>query len=49
MPKTEGRYHEEFRDLAKIVRGVKSLAWDFEHDLIVQEALMLASGLPLDD
>lgn len=49
MPKTEGRYHEEFRDLAKIVRGEKSLAWDFEHDLIVQEALMLASGLPLDD
>lgn len=49
MPKTEGRYHGEFRDLAKIVKGEKSLAWNSEHDLIVQEALMLASGLPLDD
>ena len=49
MPKTEGRYHGEFRDLAKIVKGEKSLAWNSEHDLIVQETLMLASGLPLDD
>ncbi len=49
MPKTEGRYHGEFRDLAKIVKGEKSLGWNSEHDLIVQEALMLASGLPLDD
>lgn len=49
MPKSEGRYHGEFRDMAKVVRGEKSLAWDSDHDLIVQETLMRASGLPLGD
>ena len=48
MPKTEGRYHGEFRDMAKVMRGEKSLAWDSGHDLIVQETLMRAAGLPLD-
>lgn len=49
MLKTEGRYHWEFRDMAKVVKGEKSLAWNSEHDLIVQETLMRASGLPLDE
>lgn len=49
MPKTEGRYHGEFRDMAKVVNGDKTLAWSSEHDLIVQQALLQASGLPLDD
>lgn len=47
MP-AEGRYHGEFRDLAKVVRGEKELAWDAAHDLAVQETLLRASGLPLD-
>jgi len=46
MPKTDGRYHEEFRDMAKIVRGEKSLAWDSAHDLAVQETLLQAAGMP---
>ncbi|MGC6467774.1 MAG: Gfo/Idh/MocA family protein [Akkermansiaceae bacterium] len=49
LPKTEGRYHGEFRDMAKVIRGEKPLAWDSKHDLIVQESLMRASGLPLDE
>lgn len=49
MPEIEGRYHGEFRDMAKIIRGEKSLAWDSAHDLIVQETLLRASGLLLDD
>ncbi len=48
MPKTDGRYHDEFRDMAKIVRGEKKLAWDSAHDLAVQETLMRAAGMPLD-
>ncbi|MEN8772009.1 MAG: Gfo/Idh/MocA family oxidoreductase [Akkermansiaceae bacterium] len=48
MPKTEGRYHDEFRDMAKVVSGEKLLAWNSDHDLAVQEALLRASGLPLD-
>ena len=49
LPKSEGRYHGEFRDMAKVVRGEKSLAWDSKHDLTVQEALLKATGLPLGD
>jgi predicted dehydrogenase len=49
MPRIEGRYHGEFRDMAKIVRGEKSLAWNSQHDLIVQETLMRATGLPLGE
>ncbi|YCM46856.1 Gfo/Idh/MocA family oxidoreductase (plasmid) [Verrucomicrobiaceae bacterium 227] len=48
MPKMDGRYHDEFRDLAKVVRGEKVLDWDADHDLAVQETLMRASGMPLD-
>jgi hypothetical protein len=44
----EGRYHDEFREMAKILRGEKVLAWDSAHDLAVQETLMRAAGLPLD-
>lgn len=49
LPKSEGRYHGEFQDMAKVVRGEKPLAWDSKHDLIVQEALLRATGLPLGD
>ena len=48
MPKTDGRYHGEFRDMAQIIRGEKSLAWNAAHDIAVQETLLRASGLPLD-
>lgn len=45
LPKPEGRYHGEFRDMARVIRGEKSLAWDAEHDLAVQETLLRAVGL----
>ena len=38
-----GRYDGEFRDLAKIIRGEKKLAWDAVHDITVHETVMLAS------
>ncbi len=45
---TTGRYDDEFRDLAKVIRGEKQLAWDSEHDLAVHEAVLRGSGMPLD-
>jgi hypothetical protein len=48
LPRATGRYDDEFRDLAKIIRGEKTLAWDSAHDLVVQETLLRASGMPLD-
>ena len=48
LPPSEGRYHGEFRDLAKIVGGEKELAWDAAHDLATHETLLRASEMPLD-
>ncbi|MEM1296013.1 MAG: gfo/Idh/MocA family oxidoreductase, partial [Verrucomicrobiota bacterium] len=47
LPRASGRYDEEFRDLAKIIRGEKKLAWNSTHDIAVQETLLRASGMPL--
>jgi predicted dehydrogenase len=46
FPKTSGRYDRDFADLAKVIRGEKALAFTPEHDLAVQETLLLACGLP---
>ena len=43
-----GRYDDEFRDLAKVIRGEKNLAWDSTHDLAVHEAVLRGSGMPID-
>jgi predicted dehydrogenase len=43
-----GRYDGEFRDLAKVIRGEKALAWGAEHDLAVHEAVLRASGMSVD-
>ena len=40
-----GRYDGDFLDLAKVVRGEKEFGWSAEHDLAVQETVLLASGL----
>jgi predicted dehydrogenase len=48
MPKTSGRYDDEFRDLAKVIRGEKQLDWDSAHDLAVHEAILLGSGMETD-
>lgn len=42
------RYDSEFMDLAKVIRGEKSFEWPPEHDLAVQEAVLLGSGLRVD-
>ena len=43
-----GRYDGEFTDLAKVIRGEKKFDWSYEHDLAVQETVLLASGMPLE-
>ncbi|MCZ6672904.1 MAG: Gfo/Idh/MocA family oxidoreductase, partial [Verrucomicrobia bacterium] len=48
MPRPGGRYDGEFTDLAKVIRGEKQLDWSYSHDLDTQEALLLASGMPLN-
>ncbi|WP_417739575.1 Gfo/Idh/MocA family protein [Rosistilla oblonga] len=48
LERSSGRYDDEFRDLAKVIRGEKALRWDSSHDLAVHEAVLLASGLPLN-
>jgi predicted dehydrogenase len=47
FPKPSGRYDSDFADFAKCIRGEKALAYTPEHDLIVQETLLLACGMPL--
>lgn len=42
------RYDGEFMDLAKVIRGEKPFGWPPEHDLAVQEAILLGSGLQVD-
>ena len=42
------RYDADFVDLAKVIRREKEFAFKPEHDLAVQETILLASGLPID-
>jgi predicted dehydrogenase len=46
FPRAGGRYDGDFADLAKVIRGEKAFEFSNEHDLAVQETLLLASGLP---
>ncbi len=47
MPSTGGRYDAEFEDLANVIQGKKKLAWNSEHDVTVEESILLASGMKL--
>ena len=47
LPKYE-RYVADAADMALVLRGEKEFAFSPEHDLAVQESLLLASGLPID-
>jgi hypothetical protein len=38
------RYAEEFRDLARVIRGEKKLAWNAAHDIAVHETALRAAG-----
>ena len=48
LPRAEGRYDDEFRDLASVIRGEKKLRWDRAHDLAVHEAVLRGSGMTID-
>jgi predicted dehydrogenase len=47
FPKSSGRYDRDFADLAKVIRGEKGFAFTPEHDLAVEETLLLACALPV--
>jgi predicted dehydrogenase len=47
FPHAGGRYDGDFADLASVIRGEKAFGFTAEHDLAVQETVLLASGLPL--
>jgi predicted dehydrogenase len=38
------RYEPEFRDLARVIRGEKALAWNATHDIAVHETALRAAG-----
>jgi len=42
------RYVDDAADMARIIRGEKATDFPYEHDLIVQAALLEACGLPLN-
>jgi len=48
MPPMPGRYDEQLIDLARIINGQKESEYPPEHDLAVQEAVLKASGAPLN-
>ncbi len=45
LPKPVGRYDDEFRALANMIRGDLPPEWSAEHDLLVQESVLAASGV----
>ena len=48
LPSMPGRYDEQLIELARIIRGQKESEYPPEHDLAVQEAVLKASGAPLN-
>lgn len=48
FPPAGGRYDAEFLDLAAAIRGEKALPFGAAHDLAVHEAVLRASGMPVD-
>ena len=48
FPDIKGRYDSDFADLAKVIRGEKRLGFSPDHDLTVQETVLLASGMPVN-
>jgi predicted dehydrogenase len=48
LPPMPGRYDDQLVELARIIRGEKESEYSLEHDLAVQEAVLKASGAPLD-
>ena len=48
LPPMPGRYDGQLAELAQIVRGERENPYPPSHDLAVHEAILRASGLPLD-
>lgn len=48
FPAAGGRYDAEFVDLAAAIRGEKALPYGADHDLAVHEAILRASGMPVE-
>ena len=48
LPEMPGRYDDQLIELARVIRGEKESEYPPEHDLAVQEAVLKASGAPLD-
>jgi len=44
LPKSTGRYDDELRALAKMIRGEIEPEWSSEHDLLVQRSVLEACG-----
>lgn len=44
VPKMPGRYDDQLLELAQIIRGERANPYPIEHELIVQETLLAASG-----
>jgi predicted dehydrogenase len=47
MPTSGGRYDDELKELAAVVRGDRAPAFTSAHDLIVHETLLQASEMPM--
>lgn len=48
LPEMPGRYDDQLRELAQVVRGERAPEYDAAHDLAVHEAVLRAGGMPLD-
>lgn len=48
LPEMPGRYDDQLVELARVIRGEMEHPYPPEHDLAVQEAVLLASGRPLE-
>ncbi len=48
LPPMPGRYDDQLIELARIIHGQKESEYPPEHDLAVQDAVLKASGAPLD-
>jgi predicted dehydrogenase len=48
FPPMPGRYDEQLLELAQIIRGERESPYPSSHDLAVHEAILRASGMPLE-
>lgn len=49
LPPSTGRYDNDFLEFAQAIQGQKPASFSTQHDLVVQEAILRASGMPLDE